>query len=536
MSELTRYFREITARDKSENGVVSLAIRPNMPSQYGEGSLSGKQLQQRFDRLAGLIIERYNTMAGALSSNEVLEYFKLPEEYSFSHLLQLIERISDTSGNILIDNPDGEGRVAVKDILNSLYVLTNAAAAFLVLDEHEEGKTIQDIYATIAALKAHEEDETSHPAIFDKVEKAILTHNKSSESHEDLRKAISAGDTAQSIALSNHDTSDSAHPTLRDNILTKIAEDILGHNTSDKAHDDIRGALSLLSDALTALEGVVNEFLTGAEDNDGTLDRLKEIVAYIEKNKDLIDSLKDDKVDKTDIATSLTVDDETKVLAASVGKIILEMFKDYVKRTDIEDIVNADYVSESELDTKLEAYLPSDLRSTLHEVFRTNGSVGLEYRLGLDGDEVGACVGIGDCPYTDIAIASVVNDIPITLIAYGAFKGSPVTSVEVLTGNHAFLSETFKDCTELKTVNIHGGIINLVYADFSGCFALESIRLPKSVTIGENCFYGCSSLKDVYYEGTMSEWRSLSIESVGNEYLINATIHCSDGTINGTGG
>lgn len=534
MSESTRYFKEITARDRAENGVVSLAIRPNMPSQYGEGSLSGKQLQQRFDRLATLIIERYNEMALALSGNNVLEYLKLPEEYSFENLKKFIERISDTSGNLITEDPESGNVQPIKDILKDIYILLSAVATFVAIDEQEKGKTIQDIYATIAALEEHNNTEASHPYILDKITADIEIHNKSSDSHSDIREAITKGDGKQAKSLSDHDDSGSAHSNLHRNISTEIDDDISHHNTSDKAHDDIRNALTFLSEALTALKGVVNEFLTGAEDNDGTLDRLKEIVTYIENNKELIEILKDDKIDKAEIVTTLDVDDSKKVLAASVGKIILEMFNDYVKHTDIEDIINADYVSESELEARLETHLPSDLRSTLREVFTSNGSVGLEYQFE---DEGGVCMGIGDCPYKNIAISSVVNDIPIRFIKYRAFADSLVTGVEVLSNDHTtFLGETFKGCTKLRTVIIHSEVVNFLYADFSGCIALESIHLPKNTTVFESCFEGCSSLKDVYYAGTVSEWRSLSIESVGNEYLINATIHCSDGIINGTGG
>ena len=67
-------FIKITENESKANGVVSLAIRPNLPSQYGEGSLSGKQLQQKFDSLANLIIGRYNSMAEALSSDDKKYY------------------------------------------------------------------------------------------------------------------------------------------------------------------------------------------------------------------------------------------------------------------------------------------------------------------------------------------------------------------------------------------------------------------------------------------------------------------------------
>ena len=61
-----------------------------------------------------------------------------------------------------------------------------------------------------------------------------------------------------------------------------------------------------------------------------------------------------------------------------------------------------------------------------------------------------------------------------------------------------------------------------------------SVIIPESVThdsntyrvtsIGNDAFYNCDSLTDVYYTGSESEWKALSIES-GNSPLTNATIH-----------
>ena len=88
---------------------------------------------------------------------------------------------------------------------------------------------------------------------------------------------------------------------------------------------------------------------------------------------------------------------------------------------------------------------------------------------------------------------------------------------------------------------------------FSGCVKLKRITIPKSITrIEENAFRGCDSLEDVYYEGTLEEWRKIDIVSEkyevefgefypgtpvqkikcarlrhipGNEALFRATIH-----------
>ena len=38
-------------------------------------------------------------------------------------------------------------------------------------------------------------------------------------------------------------------------------------------------------------------------------------------------------------------------------------------------------------------------------------------------------------------------------------------------------------------------------------------------------FYDCTALTDVYYAGTEEEWAAVTIEEMGNEILLNATIH-----------
>lgn len=47
---------------------------------------------------------------------------------------------------------------------------------------------------------------------------------------------------------------------------------------------------------------------------------------------------------------------------------------------------------------------------------------------------------------------------------------------------------------------------------FAGCSGLERIAIPKKITsIREGTFSGCESLKDVYFEGSMEEWKKINI-------------------------
>ena len=44
-------------------------------------------------------------------------------------------------------------------------------------------------------------------------------------------------------------------------------------------------------------------------------------------------------------------------------------------------------------------------------------------------------------------------------------------------------------------------------------------------SIDGSAFYDCMSLADVYYTGSAEQWNAIKIGDLGNEALLNATIH-----------
>ena len=83
----------------------------------------------------------------------------------------------------------------------------------------------------------------------------------------------------------------------------------------------------------------------------------------------------------------------------------------------------------------------------------------------------------------------------------------------------------------INKVVIQPGVTSIGGHAFSKCKNLTSITIPEGVTsIGEYAFYACDGLIDVTYHSTMERWEKISIES-NNYYLLNATIHCTDGDI-----
>ena len=61
---------------------------------------------------------------------------------------------------------------------------------------------------------------------------------------------------------------------------------------------------------------------------------------------------------------------------------------------------------------------------------------------------------------------------------------------------------------------------------------LTSITIPDSVKyIGTNAFMGCSTLTDIYFDGTKAQWNAVDKQGSWDANSGDYTIHCTDGDI-----
>ena len=120
----------------------------------------------------------------------------------------------------------------------------------------------------------------------------------------------------------------------------------------------------------------------------------------------------------------------------------------------------------------------------------------------------------------------------VTRIGSRAFEGcSSLTNITIPEGVTSIEDWAFSGCSSLMSITIPEGVTIIGAEAFRGCSSLKNITIPESVTsIEENAFYACDGLIDVTYHSTMERWEKISIES-NNNYLLNATIHCTDGDI-----
>ena len=84
----------------------------------------------------------------------------------------------------------------------------------------------------------------------------------------------------------------------------------------------------------------------------------------------------------------------------------------------------------------------------------------------------------------------------------------------------------FEDCKSLTNITIPDGVTSIGECAFFRCTSLTSITIPDGVTsINYAAFYVCISLERVYYKGTASNWKKISIDR-DNTAFRKATRFC----------
>lgn len=94
--------------------------------------------------------------------------------------------------------------------------------------------------------------------------------------------------------------------------ILDVSSQINTHNVATDAHNDIRELITGLTTRLNTL----------ADSDDVTLDQMKEVVAYIKANRELIESITTDKVNVADIIDNLTTAVANKPLSANQGVVL----------------------------------------------------------------------------------------------------------------------------------------------------------------------------------------------------------------------
>lgn len=96
-----------------------------------------------------------------------------------------------------------------------------------------------------------------------------------------------------------------------------------------------------------------------------------------------------------------------------------------------------------------------------------------------------------------------------------------------------FIGEyAFYGCRYLTAVDIPDGVTVISGFAFEMCSRIESVTLPASVTsIGRYAFSGCKSLKNIYFDGTVTEWEAIEKAEEWDNNIENYTVYFTDGKV-----
>ena len=129
------------------------------------------------------------------------------------------------------------------------------------------------------------------------------------------------------------------------------------------------------------------------------------------------------------------------------------------------------------------------------------------------------------------SLTSIIIPDSVTSIGYWAFAWcDSLTSVTIPNSVTSIGASAFEYCNSLTSVIIPDSVTRIGDYAFASCESLTSVTIPNSVTsIGASAFAFCYGLKNVYYSGTVKEWKA----EIRNAFpsFVDFTVHCTDGTL-----
>ena len=137
---------------------------------------------------------------------------------------------------------------------------------------------------------------------------------------------------------------------------------------------------------------------------------------------------------------------------------------------------------------------------------------------------IGSCLFLGCTRLSAVTIPSSV-----TTIESNAFTHcDSITAITLPSGLRTMGDAVCSQMAKLTTATVSGGVTYLSNYAFNDCPSLKTITLPNTVkSIGICAFRYDTALKDVYFNGSVTQWTSIQIAGEGNSALYNADIHCS---------
>lgn len=154
------------------------------------------------------------------------------------------------------------------------------------------------------------------------------------------------------------------------------------------------------------------------------------------------------------------------------------------------------------------------------------------------------------------SLVSVTLPYSLTSIGNFAFKDcSKLSSINIPESVKSIGNVAFQNCISLSSVTLPEGITTINNSTFNGCSSLVSVTLPYRLTsigghafsdsnklpsitipsgvksIDYSAFANCSALTDFNFNGTTSQWASITLGTDWNKDAAFTVVHCTDGDV-----
>lgn len=127
---------------------------------------------------------------------------------------------------------------------------------------------------------------------------------------------------------------------------------------------------------------------------------------------------------------------------------------------------------------------------------------------------------------------NIVLDYPTAITSVKATDNTALTAITIPNTMTGINGSAFKNCYYLTNINIPNTITDIYPQAFRSCIKLISITIPENVkNIYDFAFMGCTKLSDFNYNGTTSQWASITLGTDWNYNTAFTVVHCTDGDV-----
>ena len=126
------------------------------------------------------------------------------------------------------------------------------------------------------------------------------------------------------------------------------------------------------------------------------------------------------------------------------------------------------------------------------------------------------CTGLTSVHISDLAAWCNIsfgnsNANPLVYAHHLYLNDNEITNLVIPNNVTDIKNNAFNGCQNLTSVTIPNSVTSIGENTFKGCSGLPSVTIPNSVTnLGEGAFNSCNTLKDLYFDGTQTQWNNVT--------------------------